>query len=115
MGYMRHHAIVVTSCFEDKILEVHGAARFLFKGNVTSITGPVINGYRSFMVAPDGSKEDWSESEEGNTKRDEFIAYMKTFCYEDGSSPLDWAEVQFGDGDGDNKILRSDDDQTKED
>ena len=114
MGHMRHHAIIVSSCFGGTIQEVHGAARFLFKKNVTDLTEPVVNGYRSFLIAPDGSKEGWDESEEGNKKRDEFIEHLKTYCYEDGSSPLDWAEVQFGDGDGENKILRTDDDQIKE-
>ena len=108
MGHMRHHVIVVTSWKDDAIQSAHGAARFIFNGNVTQITNPVVNGFRSFMVAPDGSKEGWEESNVGDSSRNQFVNHLKTFCHEDGSSPLSWAEMQFGDDDGENKLLRTD-------
>jgi len=59
----------------------------------------------SFAVFPDGSKEGWPESNEGDTKREMFRAYLNRQRWRDGSSPLDWAEVQYGDDEGDNKVV----------
>jgi hypothetical protein len=57
----------------------------------------VINGYWSFAVFPDGSKEGWEASTEGDTGRAAFIAWLDAQRYSDGSSPFNWVEVQYGD------------------
>lgn len=105
MGYMSHHAIVVTSYNEELIIKAHKFAK-KFCTTVTEITPPSINGYRSFMVAPDGSKEGWEESEQGNLDRDNFIEWLNKQQYEDGSSALKWVEVMFGDDDGRALLVR---------
>ena len=97
MGYMSHHAIVVTSAFYGRIRDAHAEAVRL-GCDVTPITPAVINGYRSFLIAPDGSKEGWDASEAGNARRESFIQWMRD-RYVDGGTYLDWAEVNFGDGD----------------
>ncbi len=106
MGYMRHHAIVVTSCVERLAKAAHAKAIEL-ELTVTPLTSLDINAGRSFLVAPDGSKEGWSESDAGDAMRATFMSWLDTQRYEDGSSSLKWAEVQYGDEDGDDRILRT--------
>lgn len=110
MGYVRHHAIIVTGV-EPHIYEARATAEEIFRrmgsgefpddriAAVTEVTESTMNGYQSFMVAPDGSKEWWDHSDRGNEARAEFIKWLK----EDGG--MYWAEVQFADDDGINEIV----------
>jgi hypothetical protein len=72
MGTIHHHAIVVTG-WDDSLDKAHKAASEIFRW-VSPISPEVTNGYRSFFIPPDGSKEWWNESEEGNTRR---LAFMR--------------------------------------
>lgn len=114
MGYMRHHAIVVTG-FDSRIMDAHAKALELFArpadtgmlthdpiASISDVTPEAVNGYRSFFVAPDGSKEWWSHSDAGNAARDELIEWISK------DYSLSWAEIQYGDDDGVNKMLRHD-------
>ncbi|MGI9410256.1 MAG: hypothetical protein ACR2OV_09295, partial [Hyphomicrobiaceae bacterium] len=74
--------------------------------NVSEVLRSIVNGYRTFLIPPDGSKEGWAESEEEDERRNSFVAWLEAQCYEDGSSPLAWAEVQYGDEQGVSKICR---------
>ena len=58
------------------------------------------------MVAPDGSKEGWAESDAGDRARDLIVQVLKSYSYKDGSSPLKWVEVMFGDDEGRAAIVR---------
>jgi hypothetical protein len=119
VGYMRHHTIVVTS-WDDKAVErAHAEALRLFgefapdygkpSNLVSPIVGPAINDYRTFLIAPDGSKEGWDASDSGDALRAEFINWLWLQAYEDGSSRLDWALVQFGDEERDQRVLLASD------
>ena len=125
MGYMCHHAIVVTSWNEKAIQLAHQKATEIFsKPNMFGkfvMISPIIasptNGYSSFFIPPDGSKEGWDESYKGDSNRDEFVDWLNSQRYEDSSSPFSWAEIQYGDEDGDNRITRNNRDfyHTKDD
>jgi hypothetical protein len=112
MGYMRHHAIIVTASdyglAHEALKAAHDKATQL-ECLVTPITDKGHNGYQSFLVAPDGSKEGWEESESGDHRRADLIKFMMTYRYEDGSSPLEWVEVQFGDDDWETRIVNDSD------
>lgn len=112
MGYIRHHAIVVTGhrWSDDKrwadidIEDAHRAAT-----EIGLIVSPIIDGkmnsYASFFVAPDGSKEGWDDSDEYDGRRDRFIAWLR------GASPeeagwFSWAEVVLGDDDAEAHVER---------
>ena len=109
MGYYCHHAIIVSSW--DMDLEKLQAARKKIKDRTgLRPTKIVQNGccwLNSFLVPPDGSKEGWEESERGNDDRDRVIEILRKYEYDDGSSPLCWVEVQFGDENGDDKVVRT--------
>jgi len=104
MGYMRHHTIVVTSWQAEAIEAAHAQATKIFPW-VSAISPEATNGYRSFFVPPDGSKEGWEDSDAGDNRRDAFIAWLeeaykrRLWCT--------WVEVQFGDDDGVNKVTRT--------
>ena len=108
MGYMRHGAVLVVangyafmSGISDPGYKTPDVESFreslpehwrpLLIGPVTSIT----NDYRLWAFLPDGSKEGWRDSDDGDVYRREF-ADLFSFKYEDGSSPFDVLIVSFG-------------------
>ena len=113
MGYLRPVAIIVTGTYGDHAEEAHAKALEIFdvelltysnlKQTVGSLIEGVANGTKSFLVAWDGSKEGWAPSDEGDSARARFVEWLNSQAYDDGSSPLDWVEVQYG-GD-DNEVI----------
>jgi len=117
MGYIRHHAIIVTdyvgfSKDTSALYTAHEKAVYLFKIHdqqspnfglslVSEIIHSAINRYATFIVAPDGSKECWEEDEHFNKARSEFIAWLKT------QEALNYVEIEFG-GDGDEAKIITD-------
>lgn len=96
MGYMRHHAIVVTGYKRETVKTARTVA--VEAGlNPTPLINSPVNGYVSFFIPPDGSKEGWTDSEMGDARRAALIEYLDTQRFEDGGSFLDWVEVQYGD------------------
>lgn len=109
MGYMQYHAIVVTDHgYGTTLDEAHKIATEIFRW-ISPISPGMTNGVRAFFIPPDGSKEGWEESDQGNDNRSKFLAALEKFRYDDKSTPLDWVEVQFGDDDGETKIGRHSD------
>ena len=92
MGYIKHHAIVVT-CWNDKHIEQAHALAVENELRPTEITPSAVNGQRSFLIPPDGSKEGWEESDNGNDRRD---AWIKTMEHLADKNYCDWCEVRFG-------------------
>jgi hypothetical protein len=111
MGYMRHHTIVVTgpsSNSADETQTVSDArmrAIELFGELVSGEVASVRNGYKSFFIAPDGSKENWDTSLQYDAYRKRYVEWLRKRVYEDGSSSLDWIELFYGDGEGEVLIL----------
>ena len=111
MGYMRHHAIIVTSWDKESITAAHQKAQELFGATnflgriteITDITPEVTNGYTSFLISPDGSKEWWETSDRGDHIRAKFIQWLAS----QKDNWCEYAEVQFGDEEGDDRLLRS--------
>ena len=98
MGVMNHNAVIVTTWSDDRANELQA---WIDEQNdrdreLIVRAGSWVNGNHSFAVLPDGSKEGWSDSDEGDALRDRFIERLSQDDYEDGSSPWDWVEVGFG-------------------
>jgi hypothetical protein len=92
MGYHIHDAIIVSTWTTSHIQLAHAKAVEL-ELHPSNITDEVVNGYRCFVVPPDGSKEGWEESDFYEGRRNEFIDWMKT------TTPklyLDYIHVRFG-------------------
>lgn len=96
MSSVQHHVIIVTTYRRDLAEE----AWYVAEGIFPHATHPVessVNGYFTFFIPPDGSKEGWADSVEGDQRRDEFITWLKSKDYSDGSNPYTWVEVSYGD------------------
>lgn len=112
MGHMRHHAIIV-SAFQGERIEAAHARAVELGMSVTSITDVVTNGYRSFLIGPDGSKEGWGTSDEGDLKRASMVEYLDAQRHDDDSSSIQWVVVQYGDDELKTRIVRDGDDHRR--
>lgn len=95
MGWIRHHGIIVTS-WGDDVDKLRAAADACFGTGRCVVSDAQMNGYATLLVPPDGSKEGWDESDEGDTARDRFVGWLQSQADEDGSSPYSWVEVEYG-------------------
>ncbi len=105
MGYIKHHAIVVTSCDKVLIHKAHNKGEKIFANSLTEIIRSEIGGYYSFFIPPDGSKEGWDESDLGDKKRETFLNWLDKQAYEDGSNSISYAEFFYGDDNGDSEVI----------
>ena len=110
MSYTRHNAVIVTAhgyVFRSQSdfppPDVEAFRQSLPEGWRPLVIGPArsaFEDYVSFVFLPDGSKEYWPESDDGDRYRQQFTDLFR-FAYEDGSTPFDVLviDVRFG-GDG---------------
>lgn len=94
MGYIINHSIVVTSWSDDLIAEARVYAAST-GAQVSEVVSTAVNGGGSFLVAPDGSKEDWRESDTGDKQRATIKAFLVSKQHSDGSNSLKWYEVEW--------------------
>lgn len=106
MGYIKHHAIIVSSWQESAIKLAHEKAIEIFKDQVSNVIKSNVNSTDSFFIAPDGSKEGWEESNRGDIRRDLFIKWIQEQANEDESNCIDFVEVFFGEDNGEAKVIR---------
>jgi len=64
MGMIQHRTLVLTSCEEKLLRKVNRKAKTIFKKHkllscVAEIAGEGMNGYKTFFIAPSGSKLGW--------------------------------------------------------
>jgi hypothetical protein len=113
MGYLRHHAIIVTGWDRDDLMSAYGMAHHIFSfrdedtgRTFDSLVSPIIpvitNSGGTFLIAPDGSKEWWDTSDTMDRLRGQF-------CDELAASSLhvEWCEVIVGSDDDEYRITRS--------
>jgi len=93
MGYIRHHAIVVTVICKADAKRVHAEAKAIVP-SASDLSPAMINGYCSFFIPPDGSKEGWDESSQGDDRRHRLKERLRQL-HKDGHYN-DWVEVFFG-------------------
>jgi hypothetical protein len=113
MGYMSANTIVVTSWDGDLIQKAHEKATEIFCQpfstyavmQISTIVKGAANGYISFFIPPDGSKEGWDCSNEYDNRRARFKEWLVLQAFEDGSTSLHWVEVQFADDNDETKIV----------
>lgn len=99
MGYMRHHAIIITGASrKNGIEELHALAVDIFGAQVSNITSSPLNNYVSFLIAPDGSKEGWEDSDKGDEQRKCFIVSLQ-------QDNVTFVQVMYGDDSGHCKII----------
>lgn len=100
MGYVAHDAVLVTTetYREGGLPDIDAFRAEMPEEFRRLVIGPVqtaVNGTVCYAFLPDGSKEGWPQSDEGDLWRGRFKALFR-FAYDDGSSPDDVVEVRFG-------------------
>ena len=114
MRNIKHHAIVVTSNEKDKIELVRKKSIEIYevfmetkngKALVGQMTIGLINNFYSFMIAPDGSKEGYDTSEDGDIAREKICSFIESLKDINGINPVNYIEVCFGSDDGTAKII----------
>ena len=76
MSYTLHDAIIVTAHFLEEAEPAHAKASELGL-QVTDIVVSDPNGWATFLIAPDGSKEGWPESDAGDSARAQWKAWAR--------------------------------------
>lgn len=94
MGYIRHDAIVVTAWDEKRLSKARDKAKEL-NLPVTEIVDSSINSYPSFLIATDGSKEGWADSDAGDEAREAWKRWARKQAEEE-ELWIDWAHVNYG-------------------
>lgn len=94
MSETTHHAIIVTSGLPHAIFTAAQKAREIFGEKQIYLTPPGVNGVRSFLVPPDGSKDGWSDSDEGDRRRMIFLRWIQDA---EIAYALEWVEIEYGD------------------
>lgn len=79
MGYFRHHVIVVMGWRPSDVDLARAEAVRLFAGlcEVSPVCASARNGFRSFFVPSDGSKEFWPASNAGDAARAALLRWVK--------------------------------------
>lgn len=104
MGYIRHDAIIVTS-FNEKYLYPALNKAVELGLPVSELVESRTNGYCSFLIAPDGSKEGWDTSDHGDTARAAWKEWAHTKRHDD-ELYIDWVHISYaGDEAADTKII----------
>jgi hypothetical protein len=99
MGYTRHDAIIAVCSsyvFTGYSNDIPVPDVEAFRADLPAewqhlLIGPIdsaTNGYQIFVFLPDGSKEGWGTSDDGDLYRERFLQLF-SWAYEDGSSPFD--------------------------
>jgi hypothetical protein len=102
MGVIKHDAVIVTVSAHmldrPDMPDVDAFRASMPEEFRPLVVGPiptVVNGDVTYVFAPDGSKEGWGASVDGDQLRAEFIDLF-SFCHEDGSSPFAVVAVRYG-------------------
>jgi hypothetical protein len=91
MGLICHNAIVISGDSEGESLRKAREYALSLQMTVSDIIHSPTNMYASFFVTPDGSKEGWETSEEGDLNRQAFYVFLRK-----ETPGLTWAGVRYG-------------------
>jgi hypothetical protein len=99
MGVINNNAIIATTRSDEKAAGFQSWIDSELSEKERELivrTGSWVNGFHSFAVMPDGSKEGWEESDAGDAVRERVVTRLGEDNDENGSSPWKWVEVGFG-------------------
>ncbi|MCZ6655585.1 MAG: hypothetical protein O7D91_21460 [Planctomycetota bacterium] len=96
MGIINHNAVIAVTSMSHIAHEMHVWIRQQNPEDCFALSPAQVNDTTSFILWPDGSKEGWQESDDGDDLRSKFIRRIAEDDYSDGSSPWAWVEVGFG-------------------
>lgn len=109
MKNIKHHAIIVTCNDKESLVLVRNEILRLYKSNmeaknanqlVSPIIDSLINKFCSFFISPDGSKEGYDASDDGDRIRKKIVEFLNSLADADGSNSIKFVEVAFGNDEG---------------
>jgi hypothetical protein len=113
---IRHHTIAITSAdravletLRMQIINIYKEKMEAKKGAqlVSPLVESLINNFCTFYIAPDGSKEGYDASEDGDVIRKLIIELINKLKQLDGENPVRFVEVFFGDDTTKSEIVAS--------
>lgn len=100
MSHMRHNAIIATASKAQAMTALVEYARSL--GAEVIVGGEVTNAYVTACITPDGSKEGWQTSKDGDERRTKIKTWLRNH-----PENFEWCEVAYGDDDEKARITDS--------
>ncbi len=101
MGYIKHDAIIVTA-FKRSAIDAAELKAVELSLDVSSVVASKLNGYFSILIAPDGSKEGWTDSDAGDHDREAWKDWARGDARDLG---LKWVHVQYAGDDSDDTCV----------
>lgn len=92
MGTINHDAIIVTTN-RLTIAAVARAEAVRLELPCSDLVESPVNGYVSFLIAPDGSKEGWQDSDTGDVARSAWIKWARERWHHDD---IHFVHVRYG-------------------
>ena len=96
MGMIQHRALIVTAVLDEDIKKLKDFISKFENQALFTFTKGICNGYETLFVAPSGSKVGWSEYDDAIDIQDEIIEFLEHQKYDDGSSPYEYLQVDYG-------------------
>lgn len=91
MGVIQHDAILVTGYIPHMEPVYYKAQEIFTSVGISNMSATMQNGYMSFCIWPDGSKEDLQTDKEMDAKRAAFIDWL-----EEAHPLINWIHVSYG-------------------
>lgn len=98
MGVENHNAVIATTWNSSEVERIKAWIETLPTdfASLFAVVPALANCKVTVVMCPDGSKEGWTLSQQGDMLRQQFIEQIKISNYGDGSSPWEWIEVGYG-------------------
>ena len=103
MGYIRHNAIIATAWQNEAAAALVDFASSI--GAEAIAGGEQVNGYLTVCITPDGSKEGWQSSDEGDARREKIRQWLDDADSRD--QYFEWVEVVYGNDDAEASVAAS--------
>ena len=98
MGVKNNECVIATTWNQDvaKAIKKWCGDLLELQQSLFAFVPALMNDKETVFLAPCGSKKGLAVDEEATELRNIFINFLETFNYDDGSSPIDWVEVGYG-------------------
>lgn len=99
MGVQNNEVVLATTWNDEVIMEleqwIEDEVPDEYQGLFVTIPS-IVNGEKTIIMAPDGSKKGWETAKICDKIRRRFIHQFSKYAYEDGSNPISWVMIGYG-------------------
>lgn len=114
MKNIKHHTIAITASDKVQLEALRGKVINIYKEKmeakkgfqlVSPIIESLINNFCTFYIAPDGSKEGYDASDDGDIIRKSITTLIESYKQADGENPFRYVEIAYGADDNSSQII----------